>query len=183
MWKTFSFASLLVLSLSSAHADDGASPSAPREDRRVSITVSPVHLAIPMAEVTTEIRVADKIGVAAVLGIGAFRDPSTNMRVSLYEGGLSARYYVTGSFGTGLQLGAEALYVHAATDVENIDVKAAGLGLAPFAGYKWTHGSGFTLEGQLGATFMVAKAKAETGQMAETSKVGPMLNLNLGYSF
>jgi hypothetical protein len=30
---------------------------------------------------------------------------------------------------------------------------------------------------------MVARAKAETGEMAERSGVGPMLNLNLGYSF
>ena len=29
----------------------------------------------------------------------------------------------------------------------------------------------------------VAKAKAETGEMASASRVGPMLNLNIGYSF
>src|SRR5690349_21050705 len=120
MLKTFSIASLLAVLAPLAHADDGAPAPATREGPRIAITVSPVHLAIPMAEVTTEIRVADKLGIAAVVGLGAFRDQATNMRVSLYEGGLSARYYVTGSFGTGVQIGAEALYVHAATDLDNI---------------------------------------------------------------
>jgi hypothetical protein len=59
-------------------------------------------------------------------------------------------------------------------------VAAEGLGLSPFAGYKWTHRSGLTLEGQLGATFLVVRAKTAS---SETKDVGPMLNLNFGYSF
>jgi hypothetical protein len=177
------FVILTALLAGSAAADDLAPTAARSDEPSVAITASPVHLAIPMAEVTVEVRVADKIGVAAIAGIGALRDKATNTNVALYEGGVSARYYLTGSFRSGIQLGAEALYVRASTDASGIEVEAAGLGVAPFAGYKWTHHSGFTFDGQLGATFMVARAKAETGEMAERSGVGPMLNLNLGYSF
>jgi hypothetical protein len=171
-------------------APGGAAPEAPggaapaiAQAPTVAITISPVHLGVPMAEVTTEVRVADKLGIAAILGVGSFRDKATDMTVNLFEGGVSARYYVLGTFRKGLQLGAEALYLKADTDASNIDVKAAGLSLAPFVGYKWTHSTGFTFDGQLGAAFVVARAKAETGQMAGDSRIGPLLNLNLGYSF
>jgi len=178
------FTVLALLTASVAHADDlSVRESAPPRDPNVSLTFSPLHLFVPMAELTAEIRVSHRVGVALIGGAGTFHDPDTNGRISLVEGGASARYYAAGSFRTGLQLGFEALYAHAFTDVMNIDVKAAGLALSPFAGYKWTHSSGFTLEGELGASYMVARAHAETGQMAEKKAYGPMLNLQLGYSF
>jgi hypothetical protein len=183
MLKT-SFAAFVLCSAASAAYADEASAAASRDGGpAIAITCSPIHLLVPMGELTIEGRVGDRIGIALIAGIGSYRDADTNQRISLFEGGASARYYATGSFRNGLQLGAEAAYVHGATDATNIDVKAAGLGLSPFAGYKWTHSSGFTLEGQLGATFMVAKAEAESGEMAEDHGIGPMLNLNLGYSF
>src|SRR5437868_6732199 len=37
-------------------------PAAPPDDPSVAITVSPIHLAVPMAELTAEIRVAPKVG-------------------------------------------------------------------------------------------------------------------------
>jgi hypothetical protein len=188
-----SFACVLALLVPSlALADDLAPPAATPELAppmaapdlpTVAITVSPVHLAIPMAEVTTEVRLADKLGIAAILGIGSFRDKASNMSVNLYEGGVSGRYYVLGSFRKGLQVGAEALYLKADTEASNIEVKAAGLSLAPFVGYKWTHRSGFTFDGQLGVAFMALRAEAETGQMASDDEIGPLLNLNVGYSF
>ena len=178
------FTILALLTAKAAHADDlSVHQSAPPRDPNISLTFSPLHLFVPMAELTAEIRVSHRVGVALIGGVGTFRDPDTNGRISLVEGGASARYYAAGSFRTGLQLGFEALYAHAFTDVMNIDVKAAGLALSPFAGYKWTHSSGFTLEGELGASYMVARAHAETGQMAEKKAYGPMLNLQLGYSF
>lgn len=148
----------------------------------VSITVSPLHMFVPMAEVTAELRVADKVGVSVIGGIGTFHDEATDQRISLFEGGASGRYYVTGSFHGGLQIGAEAVYVKAQTDLDMPDVKAAGLGLSPFLGYKWTHSSGFTLEGQVGATFMTLRAESTTDSKSDKA-IGPMLNLQLGYSF
>ena len=164
---------IFLASLRTAHAE---------ELPRVAVTVSPVHLILPVAELTAEIRLSDRLGVAAILGAGSVRTELTDTRISVYEGGASFRYYVTGSVRSGLQLGGEALYVFASTDETSTmtTVAAEGLGLSPFAGYKWTHRSGITLEGQLGATFIVIREK---GGSMEEKDVGPMLNLNFGYSF
>ena len=178
------FTVLGLLTTGVAHADElSVRESAAPNEPRVAITVSPLHLFVPMAELTAEIRAADKFGIAVIGGVGTYHDPDTNARISLLEAGASARYYALGSFRTGLQLGAEVLYAHAFTDAMNIEVKAAGLAVSPFAGYKWTHSSGLTLEGELGVSYMAARAHAQTGQMAEKSKLGPLLNLQIGYSF
>lgn len=162
-------------------SDAPAAPPSARPEPHVAITISPLHMIIPMAEVTAEVRLAPKLGVAVIGGVGMIRDDVTDERIELFEGGASARYYVTGSFRTGLQVGAEALYVHATTEDMSVDIKARGLGLSPFVGYKWTHRSGFTLEGQLGASVMFLRAKSPTA-MAEDKRVAPMLNLNAGWS-
>jgi len=185
MFKTTVLVLASTLVLSSVAAADDLAPPAPSasDDPTIAVTASPFHLLVPMIELTAELRVSPKFGVAAIAGVGGFHDKDTNAKINLYEGGASARYYATGSFRTGLQLGVEAVYVKADTDDTTVEVKAAGLAISPFAGYKWTHRSGFTLEGQIGAAFMTMRAKAQTGEMADASKVGPMLNLNAGYSF
>jgi hypothetical protein len=114
-------------------------------------------------------------------GLGRMRSSLTNEPIALAEGGGSVRYYLTGSFRSGLQLGGEVLYVHASTDDMTVDVKARGLAVSPFVGFKWTHRSGFTFDGQIGASYMATQAKSST-QSAEKSKIGPMLNLNVGWS-
>jgi hypothetical protein len=183
-------ASLVALSVSlslgtAAYAQGPAdvqplAPVSPPEPS-VAITVSPIHLLIPMAEVTAEVRLAPKLGLAMVGGVGRMRIATTNELIGLVEGGGSLRYYVTGSFRSGVQLGAEALYLHASTDDMTVDVRARGLAISPFVGFKWTHRSGFTFDGQIGASYMATQAKSAT-QTAEKSKVGPMLNLNVGWS-
>lgn len=184
MKRILPFTLLGLLTAGVAHADDlSVHESAAPDKQRVAITVSPLHLFVPMAELTAEVRASDKVGIAVIGGVGTFHDPDTNARISLVEAGASARYYALGSFRTGLQLGTEVLYVHGFTDAMDIEVKAAGVAVSPFAGYKWTHSSGLTLEGELGVSYMAARAHAETGQMAEKSKVGPLLNLQIGYSF
>jgi hypothetical protein len=184
MKPTVALSLVLSFSAASAFADDLAPVPQVPDDPSIAITMSPVHLAIPLVELTAEVRVARKFGIAVIGGAGVYRDKDTNTKINLYEGGVSARYYVTGSFRTGLQLGAEAVYLKADADATtNITVRAVGLGLSPFVGYKWTHGSGFTFDSQLGVAYMAARAKADTGQMADASKIGPMLNLNVGYSF
>jgi hypothetical protein len=174
MSKTSMVLLVLLASLRTARAEELPS---------VAVTVSPVHLILPVAELTAELRLANRIGVAVILGAGSVRETLTDTRIRVYEGGASFRYYVTGSFRSGLQLGGEALYVFASTDETTTmtTVAAEGLGLSPFAGYKWTHRSGITLEGQVGATFIVIREKG--GSMEEEKDIGPMLNLNFGYSF
>lgn len=175
------FASLISHVASAQPNDTTPNPSEHTDDPTVALTVSPFHMFVPMAEVTAELRVAPKVGVAAIAGIGAFRDQDTNDRVTLFEGGASIRYYALGSFRTGLQVGAEAVYLHASTTDMSIDIRARGLGLSPFVGYKWTHHSGFTLEAQGGITYMTASAQSSAAS-ANRSAVGPLLNLNVGWS-
>jgi hypothetical protein len=136
---------------------------------------------IPMVELTGEVRVARKLGVAVIAGAGAIRDMDTNALIKVYEAGASVRYYALGSFRHGMQIGGEAIYVKANTDNTGVEVRAKGLGISPFLGYKWTHRSGFTIDTQLGVTFITARADSST-QTKQASKVGPLLNLNVGWS-
>jgi uncharacterized protein DUF3575 len=181
---TMKLTCLVLAVLTATAAAQPAEPTAPaptRDDPTVSLTFSPLHLFIPMAEVTAEFRVAPKVGLAVVGGVGMIRDQTTNERISLLEGGASIRYYALGSFRSGAQIGFEALYLHAATTDMSIDVRGRGIGLSPFVGYKWTHTSGFTFDGQIGVTYVTASAESTTAT-ASASKIGPMLNLNVGWT-
>jgi hypothetical protein len=192
--KNFSFALLavLVLGAHAAHAQPGAPvpepstapPEKPEEElKTVAITISPVHLAFPMVELTGEFRVGRKLGIAAIVGAGEATDSVSDVTVKVYEFGASARYYLLGNFRHGMQIGGELLYVKANTKDTNIRVSGEGFGVSPFLGYKWQHRSGFTIDTQLGITYIAVRAKAEsTNQMEEDSKVGALLNLNVGWS-
>ncbi len=146
-----------------------------------ALTISPFHLIVPMIEVTGEFRVARKLGVAVIGGAGAIRDMDTNALIKVYEAGASLRYYVLGSFRHGMQIGGEAIYVKASTDNTGVEVRGRGLGLSPFLGYKWTSRIGFTIDTQLGVTFITLRADSAT-QTKQESKVGPLVNLNVGWS-
>ena len=156
-------------------------PSPPRKLPTAAITISPLHMFLPMIELTGELRVAPKVGVAVIAGAGGIRDMDTNALIKVYEAGASVRYYVIGNFRHGMQIGGEAIYVKASTDNTGVEVNGRGLGLSPFLGYKWTSRIGFTIETQLGVTFITARADSAT-QTKQASKVGPLLNVNVGWS-
>ncbi len=153
----------------------------PRPLPTAALTISPLHMILPMIEVTGEFRVAPKLGVAVIAGAGAIRDMDTNALIKVYEAGASLRYYVLGNFRHGMQIGGEAIYVKASTDNTGVEVRGKGLGLSPFVGYKWTSRIGFTIDTQLGVTFITLRADSAT-QTKQESKVGPLLNLNVGWS-
>jgi hypothetical protein len=163
-------------------------PPPPAQDLpKVAITISPVHLILPVAELTAEVRVAPKFGVAGIIGVGSVPllglTDDNDDRATVFELGASGRYYVLGSFRRGLQLGAEALYLHAKLDSTSAGtVKGSGLALAPFVGYKYTHRSGFTFDGQLGVSFTAVRAESSS-DAEDDSDVAPLLNLNIGWSF
>ena len=69
-------------------------------ERKVSVTVSPLHLVVPMVELTGEFRLDDKVGLAAIGGVGS------SAGVALWELGGQARYYFLGDFADGLLVGA-----------------------------------------------------------------------------
>lgn len=155
-------------------------PSEPAHDAgpRVSLTISPAHFVLPVVELTGEYRVIPKLGIALIVGGGKITDNTLTATVA--EVGVSARYYVLGSFRKGLQVGGEVDYVHVSGD--NIEVKGAGIAMGPFVGGKWISSFGLTLDGQIGAQLQKASASSSSSSASE-SKVGLLLNLNIGYSF
>lgn len=159
-----------------------------------ALTVSPLHLIVPMLELTGELRLGEDFGVAAVLGFGRLSDEVTRAdgtledeRLTIYEGGAQLRYYLLGNFEQGLQIGVEGLYVYVDRDEdETLDASAEGLTVGGFLGYKYTAGGGFTAEAQVGMGYLVVdgrgEASGETTRESDEDTV-PLLNINLGWSF
>jgi hypothetical protein len=160
----------------------------PKPHRGFSLTVSPLHLVAPVLELTGEARLADKFGAAVVLGAGQYSAKGADIKLTatVLEGGAQARYYVTGDFDGGVQLGAEALMVYLTSQTQGIDVKGQGLALGPFVGYKYTASGGFTFDGQVGYQRVVVAAQAESDSSSASDSASGnilLLNLNVGWSF
>ena len=155
-----------------------ARPEPPRH--AVSLTISPAHFILPMVEVTGELRLMRKLGVAGILGAGRIK--SGGETFGAYEAGAQLVYYLLGSFDGGIEAGAEALYMKVgSTSLSSTTVsgQATGSALGPFLGYKWVGASGFTFVGQLGVDFLAAHASNGAGG----KRVFPLLNLQVGWSF
>jgi hypothetical protein len=158
--------------------------------RVVSITISPFHLFSPIVELTAEGRAHDKLGIGVVAGAGTISEEATGLspeiHATVFELGLQGRYYLLGDFRHGLQLGAEALYLHLSdSDVEEVSAYAKGIAVGPFVGYKYTADIGFTFDGQLGFQRIGIAAEANgNGQTASQrdSDYILLLNLNVGWS-
>jgi hypothetical protein len=155
----------------------------PEKPLMASVTFSPIHLVFPVAELSAEIRVAPKMGVAVIGGVGTVTPTNSDESVFVYEVGLSPRYYVVGDFRQGVELGVEAVYLHASTDDQFMTTASAqGLAIGPYIGYKWVAKMGLTLEAQLGAAYLTLRGESSTAT-AEDSDVSVLLNLQVGWSF
>lgn len=166
----------------------------PSEARILSLTLSPLHLLLPIFEVEGELRVHDHFSVAGIFGIGTLPlelDTSTTKQtVSTLELGAQLAFYPLQEF-EGLLLGAELLWVR--LDLKSAKIESAtvsgygeGLGLGPMVGYKLITGSGFTFVGQVGAQYFSTRAQATdtvTTQSSSQSGWIPLINLNVGWSF
>jgi len=155
-----------------------------RSGHSTSVTISPIHLVFPFIEVTSEFKMEPKVGVAAIAGIGSIDD------FFAFELGGQARYYLIGDFDHGMQIGGELLYAHVSdNDIQGSGVSANsnGISLGAFLGYKIAFGFGLTFDLQGGIDYMIVRAHAEdntgaTGN-ASGSRLYPLLNINLGWSF
>jgi len=170
--------------------------AAPKEDveHQFAVTISPIHLIMPMVEVMVEGRVNDKVSVAGIGGLGQVTVKSslgTEETFTVYELGAQGRYYVLGDFDHGLQVGVDATYLGVSGTMSSdtsVSGSGAGLALGPFAGYKIAADIGFTFDFQLGWQYLAMKAESEdsdTGQTVkgEDSSTAVLLNINLGWSF
>lgn len=152
----------------------------PPPHRVFSLTISPIHLALPVVEVTGEIRAHDKLGVAFIGGVGRYTDKSVNISAAVYELGAQLRFYPIGDFRHGMQLGAELLYLHMSQS--NLSLRGEGVGIGPFIGYKVISDAGFTFDAQIGGQYV--GVRATDGNSAESGKdIIVLLNLNVGWSF
>ena len=152
----------------------------PPPHRVFSLTISPIHLALPVVEVTGEIRAHDKLGLAVIGGVGRYTDKSVNISASVYEIGAQLRFYPIGDFRHGMQLGAELLYLHMSQS--NLSLRGEGVGIGPFIGYKVISDAGFTFDAQIGGQYV--GVRATDGNSAESGKdIIVLLNLNVGWSF
>jgi hypothetical protein len=153
-------------------ATDGESPpqspglrteGLPKALPTFSVTFSPLHLFLPVFELTGELRVHDKFGVAFVAGAGHISDNTSNVKLtaSVFEVGALVRGYIVGDFRHGMQLGAEVLYLHLSTT--EFRARGAGVAVGPFLGYKYVAPIGFTVDVQLGVEYVGARATATDG--------------------
>lgn len=133
-------------------------------DHDVSVTVSPIHLAFPMVELTGEFALSDKGSAAAIVGIGETQG------VSVWEVGGQGRYYFLGNFSRGVGFGGEVLYVGASSG----GYSASGAAVGPFVAGKYAFGFGLTGDLALGAQVV---------GIGGTSGVIPLININVGWSF
>ena len=123
-----------------------------------------------------------------MVGAGKIRkELADGNEFTLFELGMSARYYATGRFARGLQMGSAVAYVSIRGDDLNggtVSGVARGLLLAVFLGYKYTWSGGFTLEGQIGPSYLALQAKADNSDDSENlSRTDTYVNLNMGWSF
>ena len=159
-----------------------APPPPPEHPRRVfSLTISPLHLVLPVVELTGEARAHDKIGVALIGGGGRYTDPNVaGISARVWEAGGQVRVYVIGDFRHGMQLGGELLYLH--LDDPHLTATGEGLAIGPFVGYKIMTDVGFTFDAQVGFEYITARAQA-SGSTNNDKSIIPLLNLNVGWSF
>lgn len=159
---------------------DPAPPPPPPIPRSFSATISPLHLPLPLLELTGEYRVQPKISAALILGVGRVSDTNGTAHGGAFEVGAQGSYYLMQSF-RGLHVGVEVLYVHISDVTTDSSLTGAGVALGPFVGWKYIHRSGFTFVGQAGLDVGVVEASnASTSQ--KDRKVFPLLNLNVGWS-
>jgi hypothetical protein len=145
-----------------------------------SLTISPVHLLLPVVELTGEARVHDRFGVALIGGAGRYTDKNAGISASVYEVGGQLRFYALGDFRHGMQIGGEVLYVHLSDP--NISATGSGLAAGPFLGYKVMTDAGFTFDTQLGFEHVFVRGESGGSTASDEANL-VLLNLNIGWSF
>ena len=169
-----------------AQAQTADADSVEDAPHQVALTISPLHLIIPMFELTGEYAVTNRLGLAGVLGLASVRSTSAGVTESalVFELGAQARYYLVGNFNHGMQLGAELMYVGGSSggSASGVGSTAGGILVGPFVGYKIAAKFGLTFEIQGGVEYLTVTGSSAGGN-ATISGLIPLVNINLGWSF
>jgi len=155
--------------------------------RWFSLMISPVLLAQPLIEITGEFRVGQDLGLAVIGGAGWVKPeqpddpeapPVSEDRLTVYEIGAQAHYYVYGSFTNGVMVGVEAIYLAAYDEAGAAVLRNEGVTVGGYGGYKRVLGNGVTIDLQLGI-----KKLAVRSVTSQESDVGALVNVKFGYTF
>ena len=172
-------------------------PPVPDDSNEVfSLTISPLHLILPILQLTAEARVTPHFGISVIGGYGkltvdtqssdGFSVSTDKVSVSAYELGGRLIGYPLKKFKS-LELGAQIMYLHVATDgasnESGISATGAGVAIGPLVGYKLVTKVGFTFLAQGGFQYLAIQAQDSSGANAQESKFLPLLNLDIGWSF
>lgn len=145
----------------------------PPPARKVSVTISPLHLLSPELQVTGEARLVPRVSTAVSLGGGSITEEKHTYRI--WEVGGQMRYYALGSFSHGMMIGADVGYVDVNGKLESAMETLVGTRAGGFLGYKLILKSGFTVEAQLGPVYVWGDGGRSEWQTLH--------NLRLGWSF
>ncbi len=159
-------------------------PAAPAaaDPKTVTLSFSPIHLLLPIVEVAIEARPVNHVGITAIGGIGSVTPKSSSESFSAQELGLQLSAYPLEAFDS-LTVGVEALYLHVEGNTAGgAPGVGSGFAVGPFVGYKWIAKGGFTLIAQGGVEYVAIEAES-SGSTASDSRVLPLINFNVGWSF
>ena len=144
----------------------------------VSITINPRQILKTFGEGNLEVALRPDVGIGGIAGVGR---SETEFQ---YDIGLHARYYPLGTFTGGGYIGGQFVYLNVLHHAETDDVIAHLLYPGAFLGGKYVFDVGFTIDGQLGATYTTAMVRDQrSNDSIKTSNWDTLFNLNLGWSF
>lgn len=150
--------------------DEGPSDRNSSDTHHLAVSFSVARVFASLYEVTAELRLAERLSIAALAGLGEFEANLSQFRASLpqqaqssfseadervhlkgREFGGQARFYVIGGFDHGLFVGGELLRVWAETAPGDL-VQGSGTltGSGAFLGYKVTAGFGLMFDVKVG---------------------------------
>lgn len=147
------------------------------DEPRISLTLSPAHLVLPVAEGAFEYRLG-QFSVVGILGLGS------SDSVAVFEIGGQGRYYVVGDFRHGMNVGGELLLMSGVDNVRGVTVSAGGMQLGAFAGYKYVADFGLTVDINAGLSLYTTRiATRGANDDRPQTGAGVLLNGNVGWSF
>lgn len=148
------------------HGHPAPAPAAPTRSTTHSATlsVSALHLAVGMAAVNAEFALSPNAGLGLTGGVGSYQN------ATLIDLGTELRGYAVGDFDRGLFLGLAGRF----TNVPYYTPDDPAFAAAGVVGAKYTFDVPITLEGEVGPQIAMSD---------DAVKVGPMVKLNVGFSF
>ena len=142
----------------------------------ITISISPIHLAMPVVELMGEFAIKPEMGVAVIGGLGSYHD------FSVFEIGGQLNLYLIGDFDQGMQGGIELLYASVSGSIEEVSGIGQGLSVGPYLGYKGAFSFGLSIDFQFGIAVIIPTAEDNSSSTSDKG-LYPFLNFNVGWSF